>query len=65
MTGSEYRRYIFRSRQNYFRPTEELFSEVNRGADIFDITDYSETSTQVEILSSSAEVKKGSPPDRD
>ena len=57
VTGSEYRRYIFKSRQNYFRPAS---SQPGRGKDIYDISDYSETSTQVQILSSSEEVRSGS-----
>ena len=45
-TGSHYQRYIFRSQQNYFRPKE---SE----KDVFNISDYTSTSTAWEILSGS------------
>ena len=45
-TGSHYQRYIFKSQQNYFRPEE---SE----KDVFNISDYSSTSTDWEILSGS------------
>ena len=48
VTGSEYRRYIFRMSQSYWAPT----SAVN--FDIGQITDFSATSTQYEILSGSA-----------
>ena len=45
-TGSHYQRYIFKSQQNYFRPEE---SE----KDVFNISDYTSTSTAWEILSGS------------
>ena len=45
-TGSHYKRYIFKSQQNYFRPEE---SE----KDVFNISDYTSTSTAWEILSGS------------
>ncbi len=45
-TGSHFKRYVFKSQQNYFRPEE---SE----KDIFPISDYSATSTKFEILSGS------------
>jgi hypothetical protein len=45
-TGSHYKRYIFKSKQNYFRPEE---SE----KDVFNISDYTSTSTAWEILSGS------------
>ena len=51
-TGSHYKRYIFKSQQNYFRP-----EEVN--PDIFPIDDYSSTSTAWEILTGS-DVRKAS-----
>ena len=45
-TGSHFKRYVFKSQQNYFRPEE---SE----KDIFSISDYTATSTKFEILSGS------------
>ena len=44
--SSSFQRYIFRSQQNYFRPEES-------NPDVFDISDYSSTSTEFEILSGS------------
>ena len=46
-TGSFYKRYIFRSQQNYFRPEESI-------PDVFNIVDYSSTSVNWEILSGSS-----------
>ena len=51
-TGSHYKRYIFKSQQNYFRPDEST-------PDVFNISDYSSTSTKWEILSGSS-VRKAS-----
>ena len=45
-TGSHYKRYIFKSQQNYFRPEESVF-------DLFDVTDYGASSTEIEVLSGS------------
>ena len=45
-TGSHFKRYVFKSQQNYFRPEE---SE----KDISQISDYTATSTKFEILSGS------------
>ena len=46
VTGSHYRRFIFKSQQNYFRPEQVNGQE---GADIFTLSDYTSTSTDFEI----------------
>ena len=52
-TGSHYKRYVFKSQQNYFRPASSTISPITKGADIESISDYTSTSTAWEILSGS------------
>ena len=52
-TGSHYKRYIFKSQQNYFRPTQNGQNGADVSSDPQNPRDYTSTSTDWEILSGS------------